>query len=203
MAPSLIRAGSGIRPTRITRTLVWTSANVSESLRGDLENPLDRVTRAYVGFGGNMADPAQTLRAAAAEVGREAGRIAAASPIYRSLPVGVTDQPPFLNAVAALDTELGPDALLDVLLAVEAAHGRVRDVRWGPRTLDLDLVWFEGVVRDDPRLTLPHPRAHEREFVLRPLCDLAPDVLLHGRTAREWLDSLEPQGVEPAGLSLM
>jgi 2-amino-4-hydroxy-6-hydroxymethyldihydropteridine diphosphokinase len=150
-----------------------------------------------------MADPAQTLRAAAAEVGREAGRIAAASPIYRSLPVGVTDQPPFLNAVAALDTELGPDALLDVLLAVEAAHGRVRDVRWGPRTLDLDLVWFEGVVRDDPRLTLPHPRAHEREFVLRPLCDLAPDLLLHGRTAREWLDSLEPQGVEPAGLSLM
>jgi len=150
-----------------------------------------------------MADPAQTLRAAAAEVGREAGRIAAASPIYCSLPVGVTDQPPFLNAVAALDTELGPDALLDVLLAVEAAHGRVRDVRWGPRTLDLDLVWFEGVVRDDPRLTLPHPRAHEREFVLRPLCDLAPDLLLHGRTAREWLDSLEPQGVEPAGLSLM
>jgi 2-amino-4-hydroxy-6-hydroxymethyldihydropteridine diphosphokinase len=150
-----------------------------------------------------MADPAQTLRAAAAEVGREAGRIAAASPIYRSLPVGVTDQPPFLNAVAALDTELGPDALLDVLLAVEAAHGRVRDVRWGPRTLDLDLVWFEGVVRDDPRLTLPHPRAHEREFVLRPLCDLAPDLLLHGRTAREWLDSLEPQGVESAGLSLM
>ena len=150
-----------------------------------------------------MADPAQTLRAAAAEVGREAGRIAAASPIYRSLPVGVTDQPPFLNAVAALDTELGPDALLDVLLAVEAAHGRVRDVRWGPRTLDLDLVWFEGVVRDDPRLTLPHPRAHEREFVLRPLCDLAPDLLLHSRTAREWLDSLEPQGVEPAGLSLM
>jgi 2-amino-4-hydroxy-6-hydroxymethyldihydropteridine diphosphokinase len=150
-----------------------------------------------------MADPAQTLRAAAAEVGRGAGRIAAASPIYRSLPVGVTDQPPFLNAVAALDTELGPDALLDVLLAVEAAHGRVRDVRWGPRTLDLDLVWFEGVVRDDPRLTLPHPRAHEREFVLRPLCDLAPDLLLHGRMAREWLDSLEPQGVEPAGLSLM
>ena len=150
-----------------------------------------------------MADPAQTLRAAVAEVGREAGRIAAASPIYRSLPVGMTDQPPFLNAVAALDTELGPDALLDVLLAVEAAHGRVRDLRWGPRTLDLDLVWFEGVVRDDPRLTLPHPRAHEREFVLRPLCDLAPDVLLHGRTAREWLDSLEPQGVEPAGLSLM
>src|SRR4029078_5775756 len=119
------------------------------------------------------------LRAQLAEVGRAAGRIAAASPIYRSLPVGVTDQPPFLNAVAALDTELGPDALLAVLLAVEAPHGRVRDVRWGPRTLDLALVCFGGVVRDDPRLTLPHPRAHEREFVLRPLCDLATDLMRH------------------------
>ena len=150
-----------------------------------------------------MADPAQTLRAAAAEVGREAGRIAAASPIYRSLPVGMTDQPPFLNAVAALDTELGPDALLDVLLAVEAAHGRVRDVRWGPRTLDLDLVWFEGVVRDDPRLTLPHPRAHEREFVLRPLAELAPALPLAGATVAELLAALPPQGVRATGSPLM
>jgi 2-amino-4-hydroxy-6-hydroxymethyldihydropteridine diphosphokinase len=163
----------------------------------------DRVSRAYVGFGGNLGDPASTLRAAAAELGRRAGRLSAASAIYRSAPVGVTDQPPFLNAVAALDTRLSPDALLDVLLTVEAEHGRVRDVRWGPRTLDLDLLWFEGAVRDDPRLTLPHPRAHEREFVLRPLCDLAPDLELQGRTARRWLDALEPQGVEPAGLSLM
>ncbi len=168
-----------------------------------MESAPDRVSRAYVGFGGNLSDPAVTLRAAAAELGREAGPIAAASPVYRSLPVGVTDQPPFLNAVAALDTALGPDELLDVLLAVEAAHGRVREVRWGPRTLDLDLLWFEGVLRADPRLTQPHPRAHEREIVLRPLCDLAPDLPLHGRPAREWLAALEPQGVEPAGLSLM
>jgi 2-amino-4-hydroxy-6-hydroxymethyldihydropteridine diphosphokinase len=168
-----------------------------------MENAPKRVSRAYVGFGANLADPAGTLRAAAAELEREAGRIAAASPVYRSEPVGVTDQPPFLNAVAALDTALRPDALLDVLHAVEAGHGRVRDVRWGPRTLDLDLLWFEGVIRADPRLTLPHPRAHEREFVLRPLCDLAPDLMLNGRTAREWLAALEPQGVEPARLSLM
>jgi 2-amino-4-hydroxy-6-hydroxymethyldihydropteridine diphosphokinase len=156
-----------------------------------------------VGFGGNLGDPAATLRAAAAELGRRAGRVSAASPVYRSAPVGVTGQPAFLNAVAALDTPLSPDALLDVLLAVEADHGRVRDVRWGPRTLDLDLLWFERAVRDDPRLTLPHPRAHEREFVLRPLCDLAPDLEIRGRTAREWLESLEPQGVEAAGFSLM
>jgi 2-amino-4-hydroxy-6-hydroxymethyldihydropteridine diphosphokinase len=168
-----------------------------------MENAPDRVSRAYVGFGANLGDPAQTLRDAAAALGREAGRVSAASPVYRSLPVGVTDQPPFLNAVAALDTELDPESLLDLLLAVESAHGRVRDVRWGPRTLDLDLLWFEGVVRDDPRLTLPHPRAHEREFVLRPLCDLAPDLPIRGRSASEWLAGLEPQGVAPAGLSLM
>lgn len=168
-----------------------------------MENAPDRVRRAYVGFGANLADPAQALRSAAVALGREAGRVSAASPVYRSLPVGVTDQPPFLNAVAAIETALDPDALLDTLLSIEAAHGRVRELRWGPRRLDLDLLWFEGVERDDPRLTLPHPRAHEREFVLRPLCDLAPDLPLRGRMAREWLAELEPQGVEPAGLSLM
>jgi 2-amino-4-hydroxy-6-hydroxymethyldihydropteridine diphosphokinase len=168
-----------------------------------MENPPERVMRAYVGFGANLGDPASTLRSAAVELGRAAGEIAAASPVYRSAPVGVTDQPPFLNAVAAVDTGLSPDALLDVLLAIEAAHGRVREVRWGPRTLDLDLIWYEGVVRDDPRLTLPHPRAHEREFVLRPLCDIAPELPLNGRTAGRWLGELAPQGVEPARLSLM
>src|SRR6476660_4431221 len=187
MAPSLVRAGSWIRPTRITRTLIRTSANVRGSLRGYMENAPKRVSRAYVGFGGNLGDPASTLRAAASALAARAGHMADVSPVYRSDAVGLTDQPPFLNAVAAIDTELDPEALLDLLLAVEASHGRVRDVRWGPRTLDLDLVWFEGVTRSDARLTLPHPRAHEREFVLRPLCDLAPDLPLAGRPAREWL----------------
>jgi 2-amino-4-hydroxy-6-hydroxymethyldihydropteridine diphosphokinase len=168
-----------------------------------MESAPGRVIRAYVGFGANLGDPASTLRAAAAEVGRRAGRVSAASLVYRSAPVGVTDQPPFLNAVAALDTPLPADELLDVLLAVEAEHGRVREVRWGPRTLDLDLIAYGDEVRDDPRLILPHPRAHEREFVLRPLCDIAPGVVLGGRTAREWLAELDPQGVELAGLSLM
>ena len=111
-----------------------------------MESAPKRVSRAYVGFGANLGDPAATLRAAAAELGRRAGPLAAASPhLPLPDPSGVTDQPPFLNAVAALETELDPDALLEVLLAVEAAYGRVRDVRWGPRTLDLDLIWFEGV----------------------------------------------------------
>jgi len=168
-----------------------------------MENAPKRVSRAYVGFGGNLGDPAKTLRAAAAELERRAGDLAAASPVYRSDPVGLTDQPPFLNAVAAIDTELDPEALLDVLLAIEAEHGRVRDVRWGPRTLDLDLISFDDVVHDALRLTLPHPRAHEREFVLRPLCDIAPDLPLAGRPAREWLAALDPQGVERTGVSLM
>ena len=168
-----------------------------------MESAPGRVIRAYVGFGANLGDPASTLRAAAAEVGRRAGRVSAASPVYRSAPVGVTDQPPFLNAVAALDTPLPADELLDVLLAVEAEHGRVREVRWGPRTLDLDLIAYGDEVRDAPRLILPHPRAHEREFVLRPLCDVAPELVLGGRTAREWLAELDPQGVERDGLSLM
>jgi len=161
------------------------------------------VKRAYVGFGANLGDPAATLRAATAELGRRAGTVPAGSHIYRSRPIGVTDQPEFLNAVARLETALTADRLLEELLAVEAGFGRVRDVRWGPRTLDLDLIWYEGERREDARLTLPHPRAHEREFVLRPLAELAPDLVLRGATVSEWLARLEPQGVEVTPEALM
>ena len=161
------------------------------------------VKRAYVGFGANLGDPAATLRAAAAELGRRAGTLAAGSHIYRSRPVGLTDQPDFLNAIARLETALGAERLLAELLAVEAAFGRVRDVRFGPRTLDLDLIWYEGERRDDPRLTLPHPRAHEREFVLRPLQELDPDLDLRGVSVTGWLAGLEPQGVEPTRMTLI
>ena len=158
---------------------------------------------AYVGFGANLGDPASTLQAAAAELGRTAGTVTAGSHIYRSRPIGLTDQPDFQNAVARLATTLAPEALLEELLALEARFGRVREVRFGPRTLDLDLLWYEGVVRDDERLTLPHPRAHEREFVLRPLAELDPDLELRGTSVAAWLARLEPQGVEPTGIPLM
>lgn len=158
---------------------------------------------AYVGFGANLGDPASTLRAAAAELGKTAGTITAGSHIYRSRPIGLTDQPDFQNAVARLETALAPEALLDELLALEARFGRVRDIRFGPRTLDLDLLCYEGEVRDDERLTLPHPRAHEREFVLRPLAELDPDLELRGTSVATWLARLEPQGVEPTGVPLM
>jgi 2-amino-4-hydroxy-6-hydroxymethyldihydropteridine diphosphokinase len=156
-----------------------------------------------VGFGANLGDPAATLRAAAAELGRRAGTVAAGSHIFRSRPIGVTDQPAFLNAVARLETTFEADRLLEELLAVEAEFGRVRDVRWGPRPLDLDLIWYEGERSEDARLTLPHPRAHEREFVLRPLAELDPGLDLRGRSVSAWLAGLEPQGVEPTGMALM
>jgi 2-amino-4-hydroxy-6-hydroxymethyldihydropteridine diphosphokinase len=160
-----------------------------------------RTRRAYVGLGANVGDAAGTLRAAAARL-RELGAVTALSPVYRTKPVGYLEQPDFLNAVAGLATALSPERLLSGLHALEDEFGRVREVRLGPRTLDLDLIWYEGVVRTRGRPLLPHPRAHEREFVLRPLCDLAPDLELHGRPASAWLAALEPQGVEPAGIVL-
>ncbi|MGZ4430072.1 MAG: 2-amino-4-hydroxy-6-hydroxymethyldihydropteridine diphosphokinase [Gaiellales bacterium] len=154
-------------------------------------------------MGGNLGDPAGVLRAAVIELA-SLGRVAAVSRVYETDPVGYHDQPPFLNAVAGLDTELSPEALLERLLVVVWAAGRRRrGVRWGPRTLDLDLLWYEGEQRADPRLMLPHPRAHEREFVLRPLAELDPALRLAGRTVAELLRDLPPQGVRLTDLRLM
>lgn len=154
---------------------------------------------AYVGFGSNLGDPARTLRLALARVAT-LGQIEAVSPVYRTAPVGGVAQPDFLNAVALLRTALPAESLLRRLLAIELEFGRERRVRFGPRTLDLDLLWYGGVERSDDLLTLPHPRAHEREFVLRPLCDIAPWLELHGGTAAGLLAALAPQGVADAGL---
>ena len=162
------------------------------------------VIPAYVAFGANLGEPFETLRAAAVAVGRRPGvELVAGSPIYRTRPIGPPGQPDYANAVARVETTLTADALLDALHAVESEFGRVRDVRFGPRTLDLDLIWYEGEERADDRLTLPHPRAHEREFVLRPLADLDPEVVLRGRRAGDWLAGLDPQGVEATGAALM
>jgi 2-amino-4-hydroxy-6-hydroxymethyldihydropteridine diphosphokinase len=134
------------------------------------------VTRAYVGLGANLGDRERTLRAAAEALG--ALRL---SSIRETEPWGLTDQPRFLNAVAELETELRPRGLLEVLLEGERAHGRVRAERWGPRTLDLDLLLYGDEAIDEPGLTLPHPRLHERIFVLEPLAELAPDLNVPGK----------------------
>ena len=135
------------------------------------------MTLAYVGLGANLGDREGTIRAAVANL----PGVAAVSTLRETDPVGFTDQPRFLNGVAALETELAPRELLDVLLAVERRLGRERGKRWGPRTIDLDLLLYGDEVIDETGLTIPHPRLHERRFVLEPLADLAPKLVVPGR----------------------
>ena len=140
--------------------------------------------RAYVGLGSNLGDRELTLRAAvAALAAHPAVEVVAVSGLIDTEPVGYTDQPRFLNGVAAVDTDLSAGALLDLLLEVERSFGRRRDgvPPQGPRTLDLDLLLYgEGEI-DEPGLHVPHPRLHERAFVLGPLAEVAPGLVVPGR----------------------
>ena len=133
-----------------------------------------------------------------------ATRLVAQSPLYRSAPVGYAGQPDFINAVAAVDTALSPRELLDALLAIEGRHGRVRDFPNAPRTLDLDVLLYGERELHEPGLTVPHPRMHERAFVLVPLCELMPDARHPrlGKSYRELLAGLPPEKVEPVELTL-
>jgi 2-amino-4-hydroxy-6-hydroxymethyldihydropteridine diphosphokinase len=134
------------------------------------------MARAYIGLGSNLGDREGHLRAALQAL-RDAGvGILRASRFVVTRPVGKTDQPDFLNAAAALSTDLSARDLLGLLLRIEGALGRVRAERWGPRTLDLDLLLYDGEVISEPGLEVPHPRLHERRFVLEPLAEIAPDV---------------------------
>jgi 2-amino-4-hydroxy-6-hydroxymethyldihydropteridine diphosphokinase len=143
---------------------------------------LVNVVRAYVGLGANLGDREGTLRRALELLAADPDvEVVAVSRLRETEPVGVVDQPRFLNGAAALETELGARELLERLLAVERRLGRVRGERWGPRTVDLDLLLHGDAVVDEPGLTLPHPRLHERRFVLEPLAELAPDLEVPGR----------------------
>lgn len=148
---------------------------------------------AYVGLGSNLEDPEAQVRRALDELtGIPDTRVTARSPLYKSAPLGPQDQPDYINAVAALDTSLAPLALLTALRDIEGLHGRVRDgMRWGPRSLDLDLLLYGNVVMATPELTLPHPGLPERAFVLYPLFDVAPQLAVAGKgTVRELRDRL-------------
>ncbi len=143
----------------------------------------ESVTRAYVGLGANLGDRERTLRAAVEALAAEDGiEVVAVSTLRETDPVGVGDQPRFLNGVAALETALTPRELLDRLLAIEQRFGRVRAPgEHGPRTLDLDLLLHGDSTLDERGLTVPHPRLHERRFVLEPLAELAPGLVVPGR----------------------
>lgn len=132
---------------------------------------------AYIGFGSNQGDLAALCGGAVESLGLHPDiRVVRVSSLYRTRPVGPLDQPWFVNGVLRVETALDPGELLEALLAVERAFGRRRDgTRWGPRTLDLDLLSYDDVILDKPDLSLPHPRLHERLFVLLPLAEIAPD----------------------------
>ena len=132
------------------------------------------MTRAFLGLGSNLGDRVACLRAAVAS----APDVVAVSPVYETDPVGgPDDQGAYLNLVVELDTRLDARGLLAECRRLEAAAGRVREVRWGPRTLDVDVLWVDGETVTDPDLEVPHPRMRERRFVLAPLADLAPDLV--------------------------
>ncbi len=139
------------------------------------------MTIAYVGLGANLGDPANTLNAAIAMLKSLTNtRLTASSSLYRTAPVELHNQPDFINAVVALDTQLTPLALLEQLFAVEAKFGRIRTVKNAPRTLDLDLLLHGDALCNDPQLTLPHPRMYLRAFVLAPLAEIAPGISIPG-----------------------
>jgi 2-amino-4-hydroxy-6-hydroxymethyldihydropteridine diphosphokinase len=154
------------------------------------------MTRAFLGLGSNMGDSVTLLRNAVDSL----DGVVAVSPLYRTDPVGGPEQEPFLNIVVEIDTDLTPHALLGVCHRLESAADRVRVVRWGPRTLDVDIVWMEGVVLSDPDLEIPHPRMRSRKFVMAPLADLAPDVAGEGwqEQAEGHVDRLGPLDADPS-----
>lgn len=137
---------------------------------------------ACVALGANIGEPLHQIEAAFAALAALAGtRVLARSSLYRSAPVGYADQPDFINAVAMIETTLAPHALLDAVLAIERAHGRVREFPNAPRTLDLDIVLYGDVVLQEPGLTIPHARMLQRAFVMVPLAEIAPDTVVPGQ----------------------
>ena len=160
--------------------------------------------RAVIGIGANLGDRLATMREAVRLVEEVEGlRLVARSHVYETAPVGVVDQPAFLNAAISVLCTLSPVALLESLLGVERALGRTRssaDVRWGPRAIDLDVLWLEGIVLEDPRLVVPHPRLHERAFALVPMLEIAPGAI--DPRSREPFVAPHDEGVRKTTLSL-
>lgn len=153
----------------------------------------------YLSLGANLGERGETLREALRQLSQlPETRLTAVSPFYETAPWGKLDQPAFLNAAAAVKTTLTPQQLLHGCQRIERALGRVRHEHWGARTIDIDLLHIPGVSLVSPELVLPHPYLTQRAFVLCPLADIAPDLIVEGRSVREWCRSVEGQEVSPA-----
>lgn len=156
------------------------------------------MVHAYIGLGGNLHNPRDQVMRAFVELAQiPHTQLIAQSPLYRSAPVGPGEQPDYVNAVALLETSLAPLALLDALQAIEQAHQRVRIERWGPRTLDLDILLLDQQTITSDRLTVPHPYLTQRNFVLYPLADIAPGLVLpDGTSLHRLLQNCARDGLE-------
>jgi 2-amino-4-hydroxy-6-hydroxymethyldihydropteridine diphosphokinase len=160
------------------------------------------MARALIALGGNVGDVRATFRKAIANIcGMTQAALLARSSDYTTPPWGDVAQAPFINACVEIDTPLDPNALLFALQKIEAKFGRDRakERRWGPRTLDLDLIAYDDVSMQKPELTLPHPRLFERAFVLVPLTEIAPDRVIAGRSVASALAELSTEGIERLG----
>ncbi|ANT51687.1 2-amino-4-hydroxy-6-hydroxymethyldihydropteridine diphosphokinase [Mesorhizobium amorphae] len=156
----------------------------------------------YLSLGGNLGDPAKSMAAALRILdGDDKTRVVAVSSLYRTPPWGKLDQPDFLNAAAAIATTLAPRALLELCLDAERRLKRVREERWGPRLIDIDILVFGDRIIHETGLEVPHPRMLERAFVLAPLAEIAPDLAVGGKSVSERLSSVDTAGIEklPSG----
>ncbi|WP_026783172.1 2-amino-4-hydroxy-6-hydroxymethyldihydropteridine diphosphokinase [Pleomorphomonas koreensis] len=154
------------------------------------------MAKAALSLGGNIGDARATIAAALKELEAAGVHVVARSSDYRTRPWGKTDQPDFTNVSAVVETALAPLDLLATCLDVERRLGRIRHERWGPRLIDIDLIAYDGVRMDTPELTLPHRHAHERGFVLIPLAEIAPDLLIGDSTAAELAARFADDAVE-------
>lgn len=153
------------------------------------------MARAYLGFGSNLGDRRRRILTAMELLDQEQGVfVVSRSSLYETDPVGETDQPPFLNAAAGVETTLSPQEILGLIREIEKTIGRTPTYRWGPREIDIDILLYDDCVVDEEGLTLPHPRMHERAFVLVPLFEIAPDAVhpVLNQTIKELLLVLEP-----------
>jgi 2-amino-4-hydroxy-6-hydroxymethyldihydropteridine diphosphokinase len=162
--------------------------------------PGPKPKRAYLGLGGNLGDPKAAMAFALHALdAHDDISLVAVSSLYKTPPWGVTDQPDFLNAVAAVDTSLSARALLDVCLASELQLKRVRKERWGPRSIDIDVLIYGEDEIDEEGLTVPHPRMTDRAFVLAPLAEIAPEIELKGEPIEKHLAVVDKEGIETLG----